>query len=324
MRYEVIQSIGGYFTLELPLRSQEYHSDAVALNSGKNAFEYILATYGYKIKKVFLPYFTSRIMIKPLKEHDIAYEFYHVNERLELSGNISLEVGEFLVYTNYFGLKDDYIRPLAAKYGNQLVVDNAQGFFDKPLDGVNTFYSPRKFFGVLDGGYSYSEGKEKVDLPNSISYDRMGYLFKRIDTSAEEAYSDYKSSCHLGDLPVSKMSKLTKRILGSVDYDAVAEARRRNYGILAEALSSTNKLNFELGDAVPLVYPYMSDDVDLRSRLIESKVYVAQYWPNVLDWCGPKELEYYLTTHIIPLPIDQRYGEREMNFIINKIIYGKY
>jgi hypothetical protein len=33
-------SIGGYFELELS-RGEEYHSDAIRLNTGRNAFEYI-------------------------------------------------------------------------------------------------------------------------------------------------------------------------------------------------------------------------------------------------------------------------------------------
>lgn len=319
MSNEVNKSIGGYFCLELPLSKNEYYQDAIKVNSGKNAFEYILASYGFKIRKVYLPYFTSRIMIKPLQVHHIPYEFYRINNQLEISSDIKLEGDELLVYTNYFGLKGEYINSIAKNYGKQLVIDNAQAFYDKPLTGVNSFYSPRKFFGVLDGGYAYTLGEEAVELKESISYDRMGYLLKRIDTSAEEAYGDYKSSCHLGDLPVSKMSKLTKRILGSVDYDAVASVRRRNYRALAEALSSTNKLNLEIGDAVPLVYPYLCDNEGLRSHLIENKVYVAQYWPNVLEWCQNDELERYLTTHIIPIPIDQRYNVKDMHTIIDLI-----
>ena len=33
-----------------------------------------------------------------------------------------------------------------------LIIDNAQAFFAKPLLGIDTFYSPRKFVGVSDGG----------------------------------------------------------------------------------------------------------------------------------------------------------------------------
>ena len=66
----------------------------------------------------------------------------------------------------------------------------------------------------------------------------------------------------------------------------------------------------------PMVYPFMTDDESLRDQLIKNKVFVARYWPNVLEWCQEKDLEYKLANRIIPLPIDQRYGEMEMNYIV--------
>ena len=49
-----MKSIGGYFELELN-NGKEFHSDTINLNTGCNAFEYILSTNGYL--KVLLPYF---------------------------------------------------------------------------------------------------------------------------------------------------------------------------------------------------------------------------------------------------------------------------
>ena len=72
----------------------------------------------------------------------------------------------------------------------------------------------------------------------------------------------------------------------------------------------------------PMVYPYYTDDIDLRERLIKQHIFVAQYWPNVLEWCTPKEIEYSLCQHIIPLPIDQRYNRDDMDRIVN-VIFSK-
>lgn len=46
-----MKEIGGYFELELPL-SQEYHNNAIKLNSGRNAFKYILKSQN--ITKVYI------------------------------------------------------------------------------------------------------------------------------------------------------------------------------------------------------------------------------------------------------------------------------
>ena len=95
-----------------------------------------------------------------------------------------------------------------------------------------------------------------------------------------------------------------------------------NFSFLHERLGATNKL--PIGETskdfiCPMVYPYYTADDNLRKRLIANKVFVATYWPNVLDWCRTGELEADLCKHVIPIPIDQRYGREEMEKIIGLI-----
>jgi len=61
-----MNSIGGYFELEL-LRREEYHKNAIRLNTGRNAFEYVAA-----------PYETNGIIDKMMKCWD-EREIYHIN-----------------------------------------------------------------------------------------------------------------------------------------------------------------------------------------------------------------------------------------------------
>lgn len=70
----------------------------------------------------------------------------------------------------------------------------------------------------------------------------------------------------------------------------------------------------------PMIYPYYVDDKTLRKKLIDNRIYVATYWPNVLKWCSEDKLEYELTNNIIALPIDQRYGSEEMDYIIKFLV----
>ena len=57
----------------------------------------------------------------------------------------------------------------------------------------------------------------------------------------------------------------------------------------------------------------------LKKRLIDNKIFVATYWPNVLEWCKEDDIEYKLCKSIIPIPIDQRYGKEDMNRILEII-----
>jgi len=54
--------------------------------------------------------------------------------------------------------------------------------------------------------------------------------------------------------------------------------------------------------------------------LIENKVFVARYWPNVLDWTTKDDIEYLFAYQMHPLPIDQRYGKEDMNILLDLIL----
>lgn len=311
-----MKPIGGYFSLELP-QHEEYHKEAIRLNTGRNCLEYILRAYNYS--KVYLPYYTCEVVLEPLRKLSISYDFYHINIHFELTHDIKLQAGEALLYTNYYGLKQRYIEKLAVKYGSQLIIDNTQAFYDRPMHDISTFYTCRKFFGVPDGAYLYCDERLDEDFEQDYSYDRFAHLLKRIDLSPGEGYGDYKKGDEgfIGQ-PIKRMSKLTQRMMQSIDYDAAAQRRRVNYQMLHEALGKENNIELPLeDDAVPMAFPYLVPVKGLHEKLIENKIFVARYWPNVLDWTTKDDIEYLLTYQMQPLPIDQRYGEEEMNYIVS-------
>ena len=91
------------------------------------------------------------------------------------------------------------------------------------------------------------------------------------------------------------MSKFTKRMMNSIDYNAVAEKRRANYNYLKSRLGGTPLLDND----VPMIFPYlMENGQELRKDLIKNKVFVAQYWPNVKKWLNSENVETYLANNI--------------------------
>lgn len=313
-----MESIGGYFSLELPQR-EEYHKDALRLNTGRNCLEYILRTRGYK--KVYVPYYTCEAVMEPFHKLGIPYEYYHIDIHFEIRDRFTLKEGEALLYTNYYGLKQRYVEQLAERIGSRLIVDNSQAFYAKPILYIDTFYTCRKFFGVPDGAYLYCDKELDEEIEQDYSYDRVAHLVKRIDLSAEDGFKDFRRvDDGLDNQPIRKMSKLTQRMMQGVDYEAAAQRRRANFQMLHEALGKENNLELHLeDDAVPMVYPYLVPVEGLREKLIENKIFVARYWPNVLDWTTKDDIDYLLAFQMQPLPIDQRYGKDDVNRII-KII----
>ena len=311
-----MKPIGGYFSLELPF-CEEYHKNALKLNTGRNCLEYILRSRQYH--KVYIPYYTCDVVLEPFQKLNVEYVFYHIDINFEIIDDISLQEGEALLYTNYYGLKQRYVETLAERFGQRLIVDSTQAFYAKPIKGIDTFYTCRKFFGVPDGAYLYTDKLLEKELEQDVSWDRMSFLTKRLDLDAEAGYADFREqSARLVNLPIKLMSKLTLRIMQSIDYKAAAIQRRSNFITLQDSLWVSNKHNLKLeDDAVPMVYPYMTDKEGLREHLIRNKVFVARYWPNVLEWTDPSYFEHSLVSLLLPLPCDQRYSEQDMRKVIN-------
>lgn len=311
--------IGGYFELADYCECGVFpHHDGLLLNTGRNALEYILRSIG-TVRRVHLPYYTCEAVLEPLKRLSIPWSFYGIDLNLEIAGRIELGESEYLVANNYFGLKDAYIQTLASIYGDHLIVDCAQAFFAEPLQGIKSFYSPRKFVGVADGGIAYlwQDGFPVTETERTYLHD--SHLRIRKNFGAEVGFQAYRENeRRLDNQSIRRMSESTEEILGHIDYDHVVSRRRENFAFLHNSLRKRNPLDLSDADSYvcPMVYPYMTDDLSLRQRLISGKIFVATYWPNIRKWTPPGSVESELTAKLIPLPIDQRYTLDEMHYML--------
>lgn len=303
-----MNSIGGYFELELP-QGEEYHSNAIRLNTGRNAFEYVLRAKKYK--KVYLPFYTCDVMFEPITKLNLKFEFYSIDSNfLPIFNFRNVMENELFVYNNYFGICDEQIKEVASRCDN-IIIDNSQAFYSIPIQGVDTFYSPRKFFGLPDGAYLYTDNLLDYKLEKDISFKRCEHLLGRIDSGAETHFQTYKmNSKSLSNQPIMEMSNLTQRLLTSIDYNTISDKRRQNFIFFHNELRVKNKLQFNISSLeVPMVYPLLVDNgVLLKKRLLANKIYVATYWPNVLDWAKPNSFEFNLAQNLILIPVDQRYN----------------
>lgn len=320
-----MDAIGGYFSLELN-DERECHHDALRLNAGRYALEYILKARKYK--KVYLPYFICDSIMAPIERLGVVCEFYHINEQLEPAVKLQPKNDEAVLYVNYFGLKNHFASTFCYAYKNT-ILDQTQAFYseqgnkhgDKTVQ-CDTFYSCRKYFGVADGAYLYTDCLLEEELPQDESFERMTFLTKRIDRSAQEGYVDFHANDKaLGVVGMKRMSKLTEAIMKGIDYSERAGKRIRNFHVLRKELEDSNRFKWAMDyGTVPLVYPYyVENGAELRQKLIENQVFCARYWPNVLEWCKPDTLEYQLAENLVCLPVDQRYGEKEMEYVLKLI-----
>ncbi len=312
------KEIGGYFELELTHEKKDYHSDALKLNSGRYCLQYILKMKKYK--KIYLPAYICDSVLQPIKNEELSYEFYSINECFEPIFEKPIKDDECFMYVNYFGINDKNVKKIVSKYNN-IIIDNTQAFFAPPCNNIDTFYSARKFFGVADGAYLYTNTNPPIQVDREITFDRMDHLLKRIDISADEGYTLFrKNENYFKNCGLQGMSKLTEIILGSIDYEKCRDIRNSNFLFLHKKLSKYNELDLNSDNLNgPMNYPFLNDKTNLKEKLIENKIYVATYWNEVKSRINKHDFEDKLANYLIPLPIDQRYDLEDMKFIISVI-----
>ncbi len=299
-----MKEIGGYFGLECA-GNEFLHKEGVFLNSGRNALRYIVRAY--QIKNLFVPSFTCPVVWDAIRDEDCAIEFYNIG--LDFMPQQTFPKDAYILYNNYFGVCGNNVQTLANEYQN-LIVDNAQALYAQPC-GLASFYSPRKFFGLPDGGIAICDKNIELPEERDVSINRVSYMLKRTDLdSATEGYTDFqKTNVSLRHIPILKMSRLTETLMGNLDVDFAKCRRLENMKFLKSAIPSVLTEQMAVDD-VPLVYPFYTERAsELRKTLIANKVYVATYWSGV-------ESCFKLRDNILALPIDQRYSKEDMNRII--------
>lgn len=313
-RKEVGKSIGGFFQLQIS-NGKEYYPSLIKLNTTRNALEYILRVKGYT--KIYIPYFTCDTILEPMLKLAIPYEFYTLDNQLDPIIDFEIGCDECFLYTNYFGLKQRTVEKLSKSIKN-LIVDNSQAFFSKPLDKIDTIYSCRKFFGVTDGAYLQLNSNLRLKIETDISVDRFLHLVKSIDVGNENAYSDFvQNEKKLENNDIKNMSVLTQRILSGINYQVCKKNRKQNFNYLKENLSVINELDVKMPlDSVPMIYPFLISNDKVKAKLIERKIFVPTYWPNVFKWTDEGMFENHLARHLVPLPVDHRYTIKDMELIV--------
>lgn len=314
----MITSIGSYLSLEFnPISSYIYYKDSQYINTGRNAFEYILKSKD--VRKVFIPYLCCDALLSPLIKNHIEYEYYYVDiNHRPIWDFRKLGEKEYFLYINYYGLRNIVIQELSEKIDN-LIIDNTQAFFSKPYQKLPTFYSTRKFFGVADGALLCNV-ENMIELEQDKSADRMKHLLLRVENPSEVGHKTYQENEELLDtLPLMLMSELTKKILLSVNFEHHKLVRNNNFNFLNKSLNKYNKFNINEING-PLSYPlWVNNGPEIRRALKDNRVFTPIFWNSVLDNVPKDSIEYDIVINTIPIPIDGRYSQDDLQQVIDVV-----
>lgn len=305
-----MKEIGGYLELE-HFTGEEYHQNALRFNTATNALLWLLKKRDYR--KIYFPEFLCASVFNAVKEcTDSEIVFYTVDDSLFPVLETVLPEDEVLYVVNYYDrMTPDFIKQLRSRAAS-LILDNVQAFFQQPLAGVDTLYSCRKWFGVPDGAYLYTDLPQECELSPMSAHAMMGHLDGRFEEGANVWYAAFqRNEEYLLHAPEAGMSLLTRNLLRAVDYAKAAVRRQENFRILDEAFAEVNLLKSNFAD-VPFMYPLRLREEQaqqVRSKLLEAKIYIPVLWPN-LNGSGAR-----LGRSILPLPVDQRYTKSDMIYL---------
>ena len=316
------REIGGYMGFDLNNLNQFPYHNSRKYNSARSAFLDLLQNL--KVESIWVPKFICDTMLKPLEILKINIKFYDLDANFYPQIPSELEKNDYLLYVNYFGICTQNQEKLVSLYPcDKIIFDHSQAFFVEPFEGAHTIYSPRKFFAVADSGLLITEKDIKpVDASNQEDelIEQYKHLFIRSISCAQQGYMQFqKAEAMLNDCIPKKISPISELILNNIDYLHVKEKRINNFKYLHSRLGQYNQFKLDVKKIEsPLTYPLLLDK-NFSNKLIQSKIYTPTYWLDALKRVEKGSIEKYFifnTTHLI---CDQRYGEEEMQFQVDKV-----
>ena len=310
--------IGSFIELQFP-KGREYYSQTAniaRLNTGRAAIWHAFRVTG--CKAIWLPCYQCDTVREFLMRRGVAVKYYHQDREFNPT-DLEPKDDDAVLLVNYYGIMSaSRMANLASRYAH-VIIDNSQAFFSSPLPGCMNVYSCRKFVGVPDGAYVIGDNAEKYtdEYPQGYSSDTALFLLQRIEYGCEgKAYQSRSLNEHRIDAEeCMRMSKLTRTILDGTDYEHIIAKRRENFATACRLWNSINRINptqYYDGETVPMVYPLVVEDDGLLGRLQASKHFQGHWWSYLCNELPESSFEHWLSRYVIPMTIDQRYGEAEL------------
>lgn len=311
---------GGFLPLELNLGgNRSYYSEysnVLSFNTIKAAIP--LIRDALERRDILVPYYLCPNVINELEKNFNEISFFYLNNRL--LPQIDNPEGKLVYLVNYFGIMDKTIINFVETNNKTVfLIDNAHSFYNKPIIRGNVYnlYSCKKFFGVPDGGYLISEKKINQVYEKTKSSHISQYLIKSIEEGTNSCYQEKKEIDKFINSNYSGISVFSEKLLEAIDYEKIKTIRKNNFRMYHEYFGKINLINCE-EDSVPYVYP-LNIGKNIKKRLIEEKIYVPTLWSHLLQEHFRNTFEFQLASDTLFLPLDQRYGKEDIEFIINRV-----
>lgn len=331
--------LGGEFEIDLSIQRDAFQPapDTYYYASGRAALYQILKSLKDKVTKIWFPDWLCHTMVEAARKAGFEYGFYELSDNfmatVEALDAKGFKDGGLVLLINYFGLQDltAAAKTIKEAYPNAIVIeDDVQAYYcfaeeTNPHTDYR-FTSLRKTFSSPDGGWVYTKRPMPMatQLNTFAKYKIEAGVMKSHRGEEGIKDEDYlalfeKGSELMDENYDSVMSLDSQRLFAGTDLQWVKQKRQENAAYLLEGLKSLGiePLIKVPEDKIPLFVPILLEDRNtVRKRMFQNEVFCPVHWP--LEGLSLKKGA-EMAQHELSLIVDQRYGQNDIEKIINCI-----
>ena len=340
---------------DIPLRCDIHHqySRKVYTNNGRTATVYALQN-GLRFTKhdvILLPDYLCVSVLNALEVSGAQFRYYRVKRDLtidldDLASKMDDRV-KVIYVIHYFGIPQpleaaEKLLALKKQYGACIIEDLTQTLYTvcSGRIGFGDFLvaSTRKWLPVTDGGLLAVKDHVACSFPSlEDGYDEAVYQ-QLLITIMRKYYAEHPdadisyyleqerkaNAARYLDFTPKAPTELSQRIMFGFDHAAAIAQRIEHYAFLFHELEYVPGLELlakpldSEGGFVPFGFPVLVENrQDLYNFLASHGIVGEIQWILPTDYYSPGADARYLSEHNIMLQCDQRYGRKEMEYIVS-------
>lgn len=325
--------IGGMFGLEEPAIASAspppfLSEQSLFFVNARSAIRFLVERLCPPI--VWLPSYLCPAILDATEPTRTKISFYAIGADLAQQSDGWLDrlgKGDLVVVIDFFGFPHDEASTRRAQERGAWVLEDAcQALLSERVGAAADFvvFSPRKFVGVPDGGilnFRRDHDLKSINLEEPppewwLKAWWATILRREFDLHGGSRdwfrlFQQVEADPPIGMYAMSELSRLL--VTTGICYADVAQRRIKNYNLLLNTIGDLALFPSLPADVVPLGFPIRARNRDsLQEKLFAGQIYPPVHWP--IAGVVPPEFEqsHQLSSEILTLPCDQRYGEADM------------
>jgi len=269
--------------------------------------------------------------------------FYRLKNNLQIDADdllSKINADTAVVYLmHYFGTMQSMdtcslLQAKKEKYGFTIIEDSTHSIFSKKRTiGDYCVASLRKWFALPNGAVLYSDGNFQLpsDRIRRRSDHDKAYAMMLKTLCLEGAlncravyrkiFNDCEDRLDTAD-GIWSISDFSAFLLRCTDVYEAIRRRKSNFRFLEDKLCTMGlaPIGYFTEEDCPFAFPVLVPDRDgFRQYLMDHSIYCAIHWPFDGSAHSERPMAQTLANSILSLPIDQRYGEEEMSYLLSVI-----